>query len=57
MAVEKSVNKDSKTKGGIIRISKDDAVLKCWFVTFHQQTPITTVLKEIEIGKIQSQTL
>ncbi|KAJ8043970.1 hypothetical protein HOLleu_11300 [Holothuria leucospilota] len=45
MALEESINRDSKTKGGIVGISKESGALKGWFLTSHQREAITTTLK------------
>ncbi|KAJ8024355.1 hypothetical protein HOLleu_34252 [Holothuria leucospilota] len=45
MALEESINRDSKTKGGIVGISKESGALERWFLTSHQWEAITTALK------------
>ncbi|KAK3753754.1 hypothetical protein QZH41_005239 [Actinostola sp. cb2023] len=47
MALEQSINRDSKTKGGIVGMStKEDAVDR-WFLTSHERAAITQALKEM----------
>ena len=45
MALEQSVNLDSKTKGGIIGISKKEGALERWFLTAHERAAVTTATK------------
>ena len=47
MALEQSINLDSKMKGGIIGISKRPEALERWFLTSHQRAAITTAVKEM----------
>ena len=47
MALEQSINRDSKTKGGIIGISKGEEALQHWFLTSHLRAAMTTALKEM----------
>ena len=47
MALEQSINLDSKTKGGIIGITKKPEALERWFLTSHQRAAITTAVKEM----------
>ncbi|KAJ8034477.1 hypothetical protein HOLleu_21334 [Holothuria leucospilota] len=47
MALEQSINRDSKTKGGIGGISKEPGALERWFLTSHQRAAITTALKDM----------
>lgn len=42
MALEQSVNLDSKTKGGIIGITPRPGTLQKWFLTAHERTATTT---------------
>jgi len=45
MALEQSVNLDSKSKGGIIGMStKEDAVDR-WFLTIHDRAAMTQAVK------------
>ena len=37
MALEQTINRDSKTKGGIIGISQKPGALNCWFITSHER--------------------
>jgi len=46
-ALEWSVNLDSKTKGGIIHISKKERALERWFPTAHERAAVTTATKLI----------
>lgn len=45
MALEQSVNLDSKTKGGIVGITQKPGALERWFVTAHERAAITTATK------------
>ena len=45
MALEQSINADSKAKGGIVRISMTPAALRGWFLTSHERAAITSSLK------------
>ena len=47
MALEQSINLDSKTKGGIISITQRPSVLQKWFLTAHERTATTTVTKSM----------
>ena len=47
MALEQSVNADSKSKGGIVGISQSPAALERWFLTAHVRASVTTSLKEM----------
>ena len=49
MALEQSINVDSKAQGGIIGITKSPAALETctWFLTCHERTSITTALKDM----------
>ena len=47
MALEQSVNLDSKSKGGIIGISKNPDALQRWFLTSHERSAITTAVKQM----------
>lgn len=47
MALEQSVNLDSKIKGGVVGITQKPGALKRWFLTSHEQAAITTSLKEM----------
>ena len=47
MALEQSVNLDSKKKGGIIGISKRAVALERWFLTSHQRAAITIAVKDM----------
>ena len=47
MELEQSINLDSKTSGGIIRISQRTEVLERWFPTCHKRAVITTAMKEM----------
>ena len=58
MALEQSVNLDSKRKGGIIGISRKPGALERWFLTSHERTAITTALKQMcDLDDSESQTL
>ena len=47
MALEQSINRDSKTKGGIVGISQKPGALRRWFVTSHERAAITRCLREM----------
>ena len=47
MALEQSINRDSKSKGGIIGISQRPGALARWFLTSHEKATITGCLKEM----------
>ena len=47
MALEQSINADSKAKGGIIGISQTQSALDRWFLTIHERASVTTTLKEV----------
>ena len=47
MALEQSINADSKSMGGVIGISQSPATLYRWFPTMHERASITTALKEL----------
>ena len=47
MALEQTVNLDSKTEGGIVGISQKARALERWFLTAHERTAITTARKEL----------
>ena len=47
MALEQSINGDSKSKGGIVGISQRPAALERWFLTSHERAAITKSLKSM----------
>ena len=47
MALEQSINLDSKSKGGIVGISRREDAVECWFLTSHEWAAITNSLKEM----------
>lgn len=47
MALQQSINADSKSKGGIVGIFQSPAALERWFLTAHVRTSVTTSLKEM----------
>ncbi|CAH3019782.1 unnamed protein product, partial [Porites evermanni] len=47
MALEQSINADSKSKGGIVGMSQSPAALERWFLAAHERTSVTTALKEM----------
>ena len=47
MALEQSINIDSKTTGGITGISQRPASLERWFLTCHDRAAITTGMKDM----------
>ena len=47
MALEQSINADSKSKGGIVGISQSPAAQERWFLTAHERASVTTALREM----------
>ena len=47
MALEQSINVDSKSRGGIIGIFQNPGALDRWFLTTHKRAPVTTALKNM----------
>jgi len=47
MALEQSINLDSKSSGGIIGITQKPDALARWFLTSHERAAITTATKEL----------
>ena len=47
MALEQSINADSKSKGGIVGISERLAALQRCFLTYHERAAITTPPKSV----------
>lgn len=47
MALEQSINLDSKSKGGIVGISQREDAVEQWFLTSHEQVAFTHSLKEM----------
>ena len=47
MALDQSINRDSKIKGGIVGISQKPGALEFWFVTAYQRAAVTTASKEL----------
>ena len=45
MALEQSINTDSKSSGGVIGISQIPLALERWFLIIHEQASITSALK------------
>lgn len=45
MALEQTINRDSKTRGGIIGITQKQGTLERWFLTSHERATITAQLK------------
>jgi hypothetical protein len=45
MALEQSINADSKSIGGIIGISQNPGALDRWFLTSHERASVTTAFK------------
>ena len=46
VALEQSINADSKTQGGIIGIAKSPGALERWFLTCQKRASITRVVKD-----------
>ena len=47
MALEETVNLESKTRGGIVGISKNPAALDRWFLTCHERAAVTAATKQM----------
>lgn len=47
MALEQTINVDSKSKGGIISISQNPGALDRWFLTSHERASVTIALKNM----------
>jgi hypothetical protein len=47
MALEQSINADSKSKGGIVGISQSPVALERWFLSVHERTSVTTALTDM----------
>lgn len=47
MSLEQSFNLDSKSKGGIVGISRREDAVERWFLTSHERAAITHALKEM----------
>jgi hypothetical protein len=47
MALEQSINCDSKSKGGLVGMTKKEDAVERWFLTSHERAAITTSLKEM----------
>ena len=47
MALEQTINLDSKTRGGIIGISLNHSALERWFLTGHERIAVTTATKQM----------
>ena len=42
MALEKSINLDRKSSGGIVGITQNSSALERWFLTSHERAAITS---------------
>ena len=47
MALEQSINRDTKTRGGIVGISQEPRALERWFLTIHERAAVTSALKNM----------
>ncbi|CAB4012975.1 Hypothetical predicted protein [Paramuricea clavata] len=47
MALEQSINCDSKSKGGLVGITQQDGAVDRWLLTSHERAAITRSLKEM----------
>ena len=47
MALEQSVNRDSKTRGGIVGITQRPGALERWFLTAHERAAVTSATKDL----------
>ena len=47
LALEQSINLDSKSKGGIVGISTREGAVERWFLTSHDRVAITQALKKM----------
>lgn len=52
MALEQSINADSKSSGGVIGISQSPSALESWFLTIHERASITSALKPCSAFKM-----
>lgn len=47
MALEQSINRDSKSKGGIVGISTKENAVERWFLTSHERAAMVRAVKEM----------
>ena len=47
MALEQSINANSKARGGIIGISQTQSAMDRWFLTIHECASVTTTIKDV----------
>ena len=47
MALEQSINLDTKTKGGIVGMSTNEDAVDRWFLTIHERAAMTHAPKEM----------
>lgn len=47
MALEQSINLDTKSKGGLVGMTKNDDAVNRWFLTSHERAAITRSMKEM----------
>ncbi|KAK3740844.1 hypothetical protein QZH41_000596 [Actinostola sp. cb2023] len=47
MALEQSINRDSKAGGGIIGLTQNASALERWFLTSHERAAITSATKQL----------
>lgn len=47
MALEQSINRDSKSAGGIVGVTQNASALERWFLTSHERAAITSATKKM----------
>ena len=47
MALEQSINRDSKSAGGIFGVTQNASALERWFLTSHERAAITSATKKM----------
>ena len=47
MGIEQAINRESKTKGGIISVSQKESTVDRWYLTTHERSAITSATKEV----------
>ena len=47
MALEQTINLDSKTRGGIVDLTKNASVPDSWFITSHKRAELTATTKRL----------
>ena len=47
MALEQTINLDSKTRGGIVGLTQNASALDRWFITSHKRAELTAATKRL----------